>query len=139
MDPVKVQAITNWPAPRNLRDLRGFLGFANFYCHFIKDFAKLTRPLNNLTRKDFPWHWGVLQQRAFQALKDMFSRKPILTMWEPNCPTCLKVDAFGYAMGGVLLQRLDDNLWHPIAYRSQSMADAERNYEIYDKEMLAII
>ena len=116
MDPVKVQAITNWPAPRNLRDLRDFLGFANFYRHFIKDFAKLARPLNNLTRKDAPWHWGVLQQHAFQALKDMFSRKLILAMWEPNRPTHLKVDAFSYATGGVLLQRLDDNLWHPIAY-----------------------
>jgi hypothetical protein len=60
-------------------------------------------------------------------------------MWDPNHPTCLEVDASGYAIGGVLFQRLDDNLWHPIAYRSESMADAERNYEIYDKEMLAII
>jgi hypothetical protein len=60
-------------------------------------------------------------------------------MWEPNRPTRIEVDASGYATGGVLLQQLDDNLWHPIAYRSESMIDAERNYEIYDKEMLAII
>ena len=60
-------------------------------------------------------------------------------MWEPDRPTQLEIDASGYATGGILLQKLPDNLWHPIAYRSQSMADTERNYEIYDKEMLAII
>jgi len=60
-------------------------------------------------------------------------------MWQPNRPTRIEVDASGYATGGVLFQRLPDNLWHPVAYRSQSMADAERNYEVYDKEMLAII
>jgi hypothetical protein len=139
MDPVKVDAITSWPAPRNLRDLRAFLGFANFYRRFIKDFAKLARPLNNLTKKDTAWDWGSPQKQAFQSLKDMFSNQPILAMWEPDRPTRLEVDASGYATGGVLLQKLEDNLWHPIAFRSQSMIDAERNYEIYDKEMLAII
>jgi len=139
MDPVKVQAISSWPAPRSLRELRGFLGFANFYRRFIKDFARLARPLNDLTKKDTPWHWDAAQQQAFQTLKHTFSKKPILAMWDPDRPTRIEVDASGYATGGVLLQQLDDNLWHPVAYRSQSMADAERNYEIYDKEMLAII
>ena len=60
-------------------------------------------------------------------------------MWEPHRPTCLEVNASGYAIGGILLQKLDNNLWHPVAYCSQSMADAERNYKIYDREMLAII
>ena len=139
MDPVKVHAITHWPAPRNLRDLRGFLGFANFYRRFIKGFAKVARPLNDLTKKDTQWDWGTAQQYAFQTLKDTFSREPILIMWEPDRPTRLEVDASGFATGGVLLQKLDDDLWHPIAYRSESMAEAERNYEIYDKEMLVII
>ena len=139
MDPVKIRAVIDWPTPRNLRDLRGFLGFANFYRRFIKDFAKLARPLNDLTKKDIPWTWGLPQRLAFQRLKDKFSNEPILAMWEPHRPTRLEVDASGYATGGVLLQKLDDNLWHPVAYRSQSMADAERNYEIYDREMLAII
>ena len=139
MDPVKVKAVTDWPTPRNLRELRGFLGFANFYRRFIKDFAKLARPLNNLTKKDTPWTWNGSQRQAFQALKDTFSRKPILAVWEPGRPTRLEVDASGYATGGVLLQKLEDDLWHPIAFRSQSMVEAERNYEIYDKEMLAII
>jgi Reverse transcriptase (RNA-dependent DNA polymerase) len=73
MDPVKVKAVTDWPTPGNLRELRRFLRFANFYRQFIKDFAKLTRPLNNLTKKDAPWTWNINQQQAFQALKNAFS------------------------------------------------------------------
>jgi hypothetical protein len=69
----------------------------------------------------------------------MFSEKLILIMWDSDRPTRIRVDASGFAMGGVLLQQLDDNLWHPVAYCSKSMADTERKYEIYDKEMLAII
>jgi transposase InsO family protein len=139
MDPVKVQAVTRWPAPRNLRELRGFLGFANFYRRFIRDFARLARPLNDLTKKDTAWNWGTAQQQAFNLLKNNFTLQPILAMWEPDRPTKIEVDASGYATGGVLLQQLDDDLWHPIAFRSESMVEAERNYEIYDKEMLAVI
>lgn len=139
MDPVKVRAISNWPDPRNLRELRGFLGFANFYRRFIKDFSRIARPLNDLTKKDAPWVWNDSQRQTFRHLKTSFTREPILAMWEPNRPTRIEVDASGYATGGVLLQKLPDDRWHPIAFRSESMAEAERNYEIYDKEMLAII
>jgi transposase InsO family protein len=139
MDPIKVKAITNWPSPHNLREVRGFLGFANFYRRFIQDFARLARPLNDLTKKDVPWLWGEAQQHAFRLLRESFSREPILAMWEPDRPTRLEVDASSYATGGVLLQKLSDGRWHPIAFRSESMTEAERNYEIYDKEMLAII
>jgi hypothetical protein len=86
-----------------------------------------------------PWTWNIGQQQAFQALKNTFSQEPILAMWDPDRPTHLEVDASWYAMGGVLLQKLEDNLWHPIAILSQSMIEAEQNYEIYNKEMLAIV
>ena len=132
MDEVKVKAIAEWPAPKNLRELRGFLGFANFYRHFIKDFARTARPLNNMTKKDTPWHWSTEQREAFETLKDAFISEPILVTWEPDRPTHVEVDASGYATGGVISQKLPDGLWHPIAYRSQTMADAERNYDIYD-------
>ena len=139
MDPTKVRAVTGWPPPRNLKELRGFLGFANFYCQFIRDFAHIARPLNDLTKKDMPWIWGSMQQQAFNSLKNSFTLQPILTMWELDQPTRLEVDASEYATGGVLLQQLNDHQWHPVAFRSESMVEAERNYEIYDKEMLAVI
>ncbi|PIL32326.1 hypothetical protein GSI_05572 [Ganoderma sinense ZZ0214-1] len=81
----------------------------------------------------------MAQRLAFQSLKDAFTQEPILTTWAPDRPTRVEVDASGFATGGVLLQKLEDGLWHPIAYRSQSMAEAERNYEIYDREMLGIV
>ena len=61
MDLIKVAAVSNWPTPRNLRDLRGFLGFANFYRRFIQNFAQIARPLNDLTKKNVPFNWGTQQ------------------------------------------------------------------------------
>jgi len=91
------------PALWNLKELRGFLGFANFYRRFIKNFAKVARPLNNLTKKEAQWVWDATRTEAFQTLKRTFTQKPILVMWEPNWPTRIEVDALGYATGGVLL------------------------------------
>uniref|UniRef100_A0A0W0GES2 Putative Gag protein n=1 Tax=Moniliophthora roreri TaxID=221103 RepID=A0A0W0GES2_MONRR len=139
MDPVKVRAVKEWATPRNLRELRGFLGFANFYQRFIKNFSKIAHPLNDLTKKDCHWEWGIRQRQAFEVLKEAFTKEPILVMWDPAQPTRLEVDASGYATGGVILQQLEDGLWHLVAYRSESMAPAEQNYEIYNREMLTII
>ena len=102
MDTVKVKVIAEWPAPKNLRELRGFLGFTNFYCRFIKDFAKTACPLNDLTKKDHPWRWGSKQREAFETLKDAFVTEPILVTWEPDHPTRVEVDASGYTTGGVI-------------------------------------
>lgn len=139
MDPIKVAAVKEWPAPTSLHDLRGFLGFANFYWRFIEGFAKKARPLNDLTRKDIKWEWGMDQQKAFQSLKDAFTSSPILVLWDPNKSTCIEVDALGFATGGTLLQLWENGLWHPVAFRLGSMIPAERNYKVYDWEMLAII
>ena len=116
MDPVKVEAVKNWPTPTSPRNLRGFLGFANFYRRFIEGFAKKARPLNDLTRKDTKWNWGTEQQNAFQSLKEAFISSPILTLWDPNQPTRIEVDASGFATGGTLLQQQQDGLWHPVAF-----------------------
>ena len=140
MDPAKVRAVVDWPTPRNLKDLRGFLGFANFYRRFIEGFAKLARPLNDLTKKDVAWRWTDVEAVAFEGLKYRFTSAPVLAMWHPDCETQLSTDASGYATSGVLEQKQqEDDLYHPVAFRSQSMTATERNYEIYDRELLAII
>jgi len=139
MDPVKVKAVKNWPIPRNVRDVHGFLGFANFYRRFVKDFAALARPLNDLTRKNFVFAWGTHEQATFDTLQEAFTSAPVLALWNPDRPTRIEVDASGYAMGGALMQKQEDGLWHPIAFRSSSMQPAKRNYEIYDRKMLGII
>ena len=132
MDPGKVAAVRDWPTPKNLKEVRGFIGFANFYRRFIKDFAKLARPLHNLTKKEVPFHWDQEQQKAFDDLKTAFTTAPILRLWNPELPTKVEVDASGFATGGVILQQQEDEHWRPVAFQSSSMNDAERNYEIYD-------
>jgi hypothetical protein len=140
MDPVKVQAVRDWTPPTKLKEVQSFIGFANFYRHFIKDFSKICRPLHNLTKKDVPFVWGPAQQATFEILKAAFMTKPVLAIWSPNRPTRIEVDASGYATGRVISQKCDnlDSLWHPIAFRSASFKEAKRNYEIWDCEMLAI-
>lgn len=135
----KTTAVANWPKPRNLRDVRGFLSFANFYCRFIKDFLAKAHPLNDLTKKDMPWHWGENEEAAFITLKQAFVEAPMLALYDPNRPTEVEVDTSNFATGGVLSQKGNDGLWHPIAYRSEMMNAPERNYEIYDKEFMAIV
>ena len=78
MDKKKVAGVLEWPVPKKVKDIQAFLGFANFYRRFIQDFAKITRPLVDLTKKDQPWVWEPAQQTAFEALKEAFTTAPIL-------------------------------------------------------------
>jgi hypothetical protein len=140
MNLAKVQAVTNWPAPRNLKDVRGFLGFADFYRRFIEGFVRIARPLNDLTRKDVPWSWGQSRQEVFSELKARFTSSPVLVMWQPDLETRMEVNALAFATGGVISQKqTSDGLYHPIAFRSESLSEPERNYEIYDRELLTIV
>jgi hypothetical protein len=84
IDPVKIEAVVNWPIPENLKEVRSFIGFANFYRRFIKDFSKICRPLHNLSKKDVPFVWGPSQQQAFDQLKTAFTTEPVLTIWAPE-------------------------------------------------------
>ena len=99
----------------------------------------MARPLHDLTKKDTPWTWGSAQQEAFDAIKAKFCSEPILKVYDPELPTRVEVDASGFAVGGILSQKHEDGLWHAVAYRSESMNKEERNYEIYDREMLGLI
>ena len=130
MDPVKVKGVLEWPEPTNVKGVRSFLGFGNFYRRFIRDFSKIARPLHELTGEQ-PWKWGVEQQEAFDALKRCLCSEPILAIPKDDAPFRVEADCSQYAMGGVLSQLIDDK-WHPVAYRSQSLSPVERNYEIHD-------
>ncbi|ESK81335.1 reverse transcriptase, partial [Moniliophthora roreri MCA 2997] len=89
----------------------------------VEDFSKIAHPLNDLTKKDCRWEWGMRQHQAFETLKGAFTKELILVMWDPAWPTRLEVDASGYATGGVILQQLEDRLWHPVAYRTNTQAN----------------
>ena len=124
MDPVKIVAIKDWPTPDKVKDVRSFLGFCNFYHAFIKGFASITKPLNALTHKDAEWNWRPEHQHAFDNLKKRVSSEPILAHPELNQQFELKVDASGFAVGAVLLQKKEDNKRHPVGYYSATLNEA---------------
>src|SRR3981189_3458165 len=105
MDPVKVKGVADWPTPVKLRDVRAFLGFAGFYRCFIRNFSRLARPMNDLTKKDTPWNWGLLQQQSFDNMKARFTDTPVLLQPDLSTPFCLECDASKFACGAVLSQR----------------------------------
>ena len=139
MNESKVEGVTAWPTPTKVKHVQAFLGLANFYRRFIKDFARIARPLTMLTCKDIPWKWEEKQQRAFDNLKTAFTTAPILQLPNDHAPFRLETDASDFATGAVLEQLGEDKLWHPVAFLSKSLNEHERNYEIYDKELLAMI
>jgi hypothetical protein len=139
MDPVKISGINDWPTPKTVKDVRSFLGFCNFYRPFIRGFATVAHPLNELTRKDAPWTWETRQQQVFATLKHQVTSEPILAQPVLSDQFDLEVDASGFAVGAVLLQKKEDGKRHPVGYYSATLNEAERNYDIYNLELLAIV
>ena len=139
MDPAKVQAVLDWEAPKNVKDVRAFLGFANFYRRFINNFSTIVAPLVGLTKKDAAFKFTNECESAFNQLKKAFTSAPILRHFDPDLPIVVEADASDYVTAGVLSQTGPDGVVRPIAYFSKRMNPAEGNYEIYDKELLAIV
>ncbi|MBW0589470.1 hypothetical protein O181_129185 [Austropuccinia psidii MF-1] len=115
MDQEKVQQILSWPPPRNLKAIQSFLGFSNFYCHFIKNCSKKISSLTSFLKKDshFPLHEEALRQ--FNQLKEAFTIAPILSHFYPPLPTIVETDASDYALGAVLSQ-VSGSGKHPITF-----------------------
>jgi hypothetical protein len=126
MDPVKVAGVAEWPEPTNKREVQSFLGFANFYRQFIKDFSHHARPLFDLTRNDQKWKWETAEAYAFQKLKDSVTSAPVLTTPADNRPFRVEADSSDFATGVVLSQlSSEDEKWHPVAYLSKSLSETE--------------
>ena len=139
MEEDKVVGVLNWPVPKTVRDVRKFLGLANYYRQFVKNFTKIAQPLNNLTRKEEKWKWGDEQQETFEQLKQVFTSRLLLVALDIDKEFRVEADASNFAIGGVLSIKCEDNKWRLVAYISKLLNETKRNYEIYDKEMLAVI
>jgi hypothetical protein len=139
MDSEKITAVQDWEAPRNLKDVRAFLGFANFYRRFVWNYSKIIQPLTLLTRKGVTFVWKEEQQKAFDTLKNTLMSVPVLARFDPNCNIIVETDASNYVSAGVLSQYDNDGILHLVAYFSKKHSPAECNYEIYDKELMAIV
>jgi len=135
----KVQAVQDWKTPKSLTEVQSFLGFANFYRRFIRDYSKIARPLTELTKKTEKWAWNDQAEAAFTELKHRFTSAPILAHFDAQKPVIIETDALDFAIGAILSQRDEENRLHPVAFHSRKFAPAEINYEIHDKELLAIV
>jgi len=138
MDPVKVEGIAKWPTPATVKDVHSFLGFCNFYWSFITNFSVVACPLNDLTKKLHQWRWGAEEQASFNTLKDLCSSYPVLHSPDRTWQFFMDTDASDFALGVVISQEFTDG-WHHIAFHSHTLLPAERNYDIHDKEMVAIV
>lgn len=139
MDPSKVSTILDWETPRNVHDVRAFLGFSNFYRRFIKDYSRLVSPMVKLTRKNQPFTWDSDCEHSFALLKNAFTTAPILHHFDPEKEILVETDASDFVSAGIMSQYDSDGILHPIAFFSKKHSPAECNYEIYDKELMAII
>ena len=139
MDPAKTKAVADWPAPSTRRELQRFLGFANFYRRFIRNYSSVAAPLTALTSLSKPFRWSSGAEAAFGELKSRFTSAPILIFADPTRQFIVEVDASDTGVGAVLSQRsAEDHKVHPCAFFSRKLDPAERNYDIGNRELLAV-
>jgi len=139
MEKEKIQEVVDWSVLRSVKNVQKFLGLANYYRQFVKDFARIAKSLHEMTRKDVKWNWRERQQRVFEELKERFTMEPVLVTLSLDKEMKVKVDVSDFAMEGVLSMKCEDKKWRLVAYISKSLNEAKRNHEIHDKEMLVII
>lgn len=126
-DPAKIQAVVQWPIPTSRSLLQRFLGFANFYRHFIRNYSQVAAPLTQLTSSKLPFIWGPEAGAAFSKLNELFTSAPILIHPDPKKPFIVEVDASDVGVGAVLSQRSGtasklhpSRLFFPVAYHPLS-------------------
>jgi len=150
MDDTKIEKVKRWITPHNVREVHKFLGFTGYYRYFIQDYSKKAHPLLYLTHNTTPWQWEQDQQTAFNTLCDTMCDKPVLRQPNFTKPFYVLTDTSAYGVGTILLQEGENNLLHvetphkkpklhPVAYYSATFTKTECNYDIYDRELLAIM
>ena len=135
----KVQAIVDAPDPKNVAELRSFLGMVNYYGKFLPNLATVLAPLYKLLRQTTAWKWGYKQKNAFGRVKKLLLSSRVLTHFDDQLPLILECDASPYGLGAVLSHQLPDGTEKPVGFASRTLSKAEQNYSHLDKEALAII
>jgi hypothetical protein len=138
VDKAKVDLISNLPPPRTVKEIRSFLGHAGFYRRFIKDFSKIARPLYRLLAKETPFEFDEECLKAFGVLKEILTPTPVIRPPNWGEPFEIMCDASNYAVGVVLVQRID-KLPHVIYYASRTLNDTQLNYSTTENKLLAVI
>ena len=135
-DPSKTRCIEMWPEPRNVRDVRAFIGLCSYYRRFVYGFAEIAKPLHKLTEKNTPFIWTEECSKSFQTLKKKLVEAPVLI--HPDFTISFKLDASDHSIGAVLSQDTDNGEC-VIAYASRTLSKSERRYCVTRKEMLALV
>lgn len=131
-DPRKLQVVADWPVPKDVPELRSFLGLANYFRRFIQGYSSMVSALNDLLQKGVPFVWDKRQQHAFDAVRLALTSAPVLHLADPDQPYEVIADASVNGCGAVLMQD-----GHPIAYLSKKFTPAERNYATGEQELFA--
>uniref|UniRef100_A0A3B3HIF1 Gypsy retrotransposon integrase-like protein 1 n=1 Tax=Oryzias latipes TaxID=8090 RepID=A0A3B3HIF1_ORYLA len=138
-DPSKLEAVSKWEPPNNRKKLQQFLGFANFYRRFIRNYSSIAAPLTRLTSTNLNFQWTPEAQRAFDHLKELFVTAPILIQPDPSRQFIVEVDASDSGVGAVLSQKEQKSgKLKPCAFFSKKLSPAEKNYDVGNRELLAI-
>ncbi|TIB19641.1 hypothetical protein E3P88_04142 [Wallemia ichthyophaga] len=138
-DPKKVEQVANWPTPKTAKETMSFLGMANFYRKFIKDFSKITVPLTSITGKNTTFNWGVKQDQSFNQLKKAMTTAPVLKLPSSEGLFYVHTDASDEAIGAVLEQFDEEDNIKPVAYYSKKLQGAQTRYPTHIKELYAIV
>jgi hypothetical protein len=139
-DPAKVAAVQSFPVPTNLRESRSFIGLTSYYRRFVPNFSKIASPITSLTQKDKRFEWGESQERAFAELKDLLTKAPILSHFDPTRETIIQTDASFFGWGFIISQiDAESRREHPIAIESGRFTGAQLNYTTTEKEFMAIV
>ncbi|CAK1600031.1 unnamed protein product [Parnassius mnemosyne] len=135
----KLAAVSQFPTPSNVHEIRQFIGLCSYFRKFIKNFAIIARPLTDLTKKNAAWNWGREQSNSFEQLKQCLCTKPILALYDPALPTEIHTDACKSGIAGILLQKQTDNSLRPVMYFSRVTSKEESMYHSYELETLAVV
>ena len=134
----KIEAIQKAPKPRDVSELKSFLGMVNFYAKFVENLSTHLSPLYKLLGHTTDWEWNQSCDEAFKYAKEAIASAQVLVHYDPTLPLILSVDASPYGIGAVLSHRTVDGE-KPIAFSSRTLSAAEKNYAQIEKEGLAII
>ncbi|XP_037295944.1 uncharacterized protein LOC115444529 isoform X1 [Manduca sexta] len=135
----KLDAVNNFPTPKNVHQVRQFIGLCSYFRKFIKNFAIIARSLTKLTKKNASWMWEREQKDAFSELKSLLVNKPVLALYNIAHETEIHTDASKMGIAGILLQKQTDKEFKPVYYFSRVTTKEEMNYHSYELETLAVV
>ncbi|MCO5580910.1 hypothetical protein L7F22_034783 [Adiantum nelumboides] len=138
MDPAKLEVIKDWPNPRNLHEVRNFIGMCAYYIRFIEKFSLIAGPLYDLTKKNVKYVWTEKRQQAFDTLKKKLISQPVLVLPDLSKPFEVQCDACGDCLGAVLLQE-GHAIAYEISYSIRQLNSVEKNYTTIEREGLGMI